>query len=119
MISIRRQFVGQTVVYNHVVRPTVAGSMTPDDLAYIKLICKRPRMFYGSARSFADVVAFISGVQCSHDGPHGGDFGDFPEFVAQRLNLPRDAPWTDSLIDVFSDIDMFDACEQLHQMFVD
>ncbi|MBB3208730.1 hypothetical protein FHS27_004562 [Rhodopirellula rubra] len=93
--------------------------MTPDDLAYLKLICLRPRMFYASARSFADVVAFISGVQCVPGGPHGGRFGTFPEFVVRQLNAPHDVPWTSSLIDAFSDIDMFDACEQLHQMLVE
>ena len=91
--------------------------MTPDDLAYIKLICKRPRMFYGNARSFADVVAFISGVQCDPKGPHGGRFGDFPDFVVRHLNLPGDVPWTQSVIDAFSGDDMFDACERLHEVF--
>lgn len=81
-------------------------------------VCQRPRMHYPEAESLRDVVAFLSGISCGLNPPHGGLVG-FTEFVQATFPSRRDVPWTTVVLEEFAHLPFYDACETLAKLFRD
>jgi hypothetical protein len=84
----------------------------------INNVCRRPRMYYYNAESLRDVVAFISGISCGLNPPHGGLAG-VAEFIYQTFPARRDIPWTAVILNEFAHLPFYDACESLGKLFRD